>query len=62
MIGKGSKTSPARYDTAVAADTTDVAAKSRSSNDAPIIASVLEETFNLGDHASAAKLGTGNLG
>lgn len=45
--GKGSVTSPARYDTAVAADTTDVAAKSRSSSDAPIMASVLDEMFNL---------------
>ena len=45
--GKGSTTSPPRYDDAVAADTTDVLAKSRSRSAAPSKASGLRDTFNL---------------
>ena len=45
--GKGKVSSPARYEMAVAAETTDVAAKSNSNRAAPIRAMDLEDTFSL---------------
>lgn len=45
--GKGKLTSPAKYEVAVAAETTEVAAKSRIRRTAPTKANVFVETFIL---------------